>query len=124
MTDQPHITHHDDGTITLHLPEITSLDTQVWAVDIGLTPEALEALRAALALIPEADSTPAEEPEPLPEYMSVTWHRTNDGRPAWAWRCWGAGDCNGRLHLDCSTEEYARRSAHRHVANHHPEETP
>lgn len=49
MTEQPTITPNPDGDgVILHLPDITSLDTQAWSVDIGLTPEALEALRDAL----------------------------------------------------------------------------
>ncbi|MFE9844723.1 hypothetical protein [Streptomyces goshikiensis] len=49
MTDQPTITPNPDGDgVTLHLPEITYLDTQVWSVDIGLTPAGLAALRDLL----------------------------------------------------------------------------
>lgn len=40
-----------DGVI-LHLPEITYLDTQTWAVDVGLTTEGLAALRTLLAVLP------------------------------------------------------------------------
>lgn len=124
MTDQPRLTPNPDGGFLLHLPDVTCIDTQVWSVDIGLTPEALDALRAVLAPNPGTGSTPVEEPEPLPEYMSVTWHRTDDGRPAWAWRCWGHGDCDGHLALDLASEQYARRNARRHVTEAHPEETP
>ncbi|QIJ61442.1 hypothetical protein [Streptomyces sp. JB150] len=49
MTDQPTLTPDPDRNgIVLHLPEITYLDTQVWAVDVGLTREGLAALRALL----------------------------------------------------------------------------
>ncbi|MFD3333560.1 hypothetical protein ACFWV1_13070 [Streptomyces sp. NPDC058700] len=48
-SDTPQITPHGpDGDMLLHLPEITSLDTQVWSVDIGLTPARLAELRALL----------------------------------------------------------------------------
>lgn len=49
-TDLPWIsTPGPDGDgVILHLPEITYLDTQAWAVDIGLTPAGLAALRDLL----------------------------------------------------------------------------
>jgi len=53
MTDQPRITPTSDGGALLHLPEITYLDTQVWAADIGLTADGLRNLRAALDLQPD-----------------------------------------------------------------------
>ncbi|MFD3657005.1 hypothetical protein [Streptomyces sp. NPDC058620] len=37
-----------DGDVMVHLPEITYLDTQQWAVDVGLMPEALVQLRDAI----------------------------------------------------------------------------
>ncbi|TXS16059.1 hypothetical protein EAO71_35120 [Streptomyces sp. ms191] len=47
--DAPRIDTSPDGDgVILHLPEITYLDTQTWAVDIGLTPAGLAALRALL----------------------------------------------------------------------------
>ncbi|CAL9369780.1 hypothetical protein [Streptomyces sp. enrichment culture] len=53
-TTPPTVTPDPDGDgVVLHLPEITYLDTQVWAVDVGLTAEGLAALRAVL------DRTPA-----------------------------------------------------------------
>jgi len=56
----PHITPDPDRDgVILHLPEITYLDSQVWAVDIGLTTDALRALLdAATAHLAAA---PAEE---------------------------------------------------------------
>ncbi|MFJ3923048.1 hypothetical protein [Streptomyces sp. NPDC090022] len=57
MTDQPTITPNPNGDgVILHLPDITYLDTQAWSVDIGLTQEGLDGLRAAL--------TPTTEPAP------------------------------------------------------------
>lgn len=35
-------------SVILHLPYITYLDTQVWSADIGLSEDALAALRLAL----------------------------------------------------------------------------
>ncbi|MEU2426951.1 hypothetical protein ABZ619_39065 [Streptomyces sp. NPDC007851] len=47
--DVPRVTADPGGQgVVLHLPDFTSLDTQVWSVDIGLTPEAFQALREAL----------------------------------------------------------------------------
>lgn len=57
----------------------------------------------------------------LPAFIAVTPYRRDDGKSSWAWRCWGHGDCDGHLHLDCGTEQYARRRADQHLANHHPE---
>lgn len=54
MTDQPRITPNPDGDgVILHLPDITHLDTQAWSVDIGLTHDALAALRNALNELPD-----------------------------------------------------------------------
>ncbi|GAA3384418.1 hypothetical protein [Streptomyces racemochromogenes] len=58
---------------------------------------------------------------PLPNFVTVTTYRTDDNRPAWAWRCWGSGDCDGWLHLDCGSEQRAQRLAERHLADHHSE---
>lgn len=44
----PRLTPNPDGGVILHLPDFTHLDTQVWSVDIGLTDEALAALRNVL----------------------------------------------------------------------------
>lgn len=60
----------------------------------------------------------------LPTFMAVTEYRADNGLLTWAWRCWGDGDCDGWLHLDCGSEDYARRRAHQHVADRHPEPTP
>ncbi|MFB7867314.1 hypothetical protein [Streptomyces sp. NPDC056069] len=50
---KPRITPDPDGDgVILHLPDITHLDSQAWAVDIGLTTDALEALRALLLAHP------------------------------------------------------------------------
>lgn len=57
----------------------------------------------------------------LPGFIDVAEYRTDNNRPSWAWRCWGNGDCDGHLHLGCGTEQYARRRATQHVADHHPE---
>jgi hypothetical protein len=57
----------------------------------------------------------------LPAYMTVTEYRTDDGRTSWAWRCWGDGDCDGWLHLDAGSEQYARKRASQHVTDCHPE---
>ncbi|QBJ94463.1 hypothetical protein D0Z67_29275 (plasmid) [Streptomyces seoulensis] len=56
--EAPTVTSNTDGGVILHLPEITHLDTQVWSVDIGLTPEGLAALRAVLngAEAPQPDT--------------------------------------------------------------------
>ncbi|WP_164720971.1 hypothetical protein [Streptomyces sp. W1SF4] len=49
MTDGPRITPNPDGDgVILHLPDFTHLDTQAWSVDIGLTDDALAALRQLL----------------------------------------------------------------------------
>jgi hypothetical protein len=45
----PRLSPNTDGGWLLHLPDITHLDTQAWSVDIGLTDEALAALRTLLA---------------------------------------------------------------------------
>ncbi|MFD3336117.1 hypothetical protein ACFWV1_26240 [Streptomyces sp. NPDC058700] len=48
-SDTPQLTPHGpNGDMLLHLPEITYLDTQVWSVDIGLTPARLAELRTML----------------------------------------------------------------------------
>lgn len=50
MTDQPRITPNPDGDgVILHLPDFTYLDTQAWSVDIGLTDDAVDALRNVLS---------------------------------------------------------------------------
>lgn len=49
MSEATTITPAPDGDgVTLHLPEFTRLDTQVWSVDIGLTQDGLDSLRDAL----------------------------------------------------------------------------
>lgn len=63
MTDQttePTVTPDPDRDgVILHLPEITYLDTQTWAVDVGLTTEGFAALRTLLG------ATPAVPPSPV-----------------------------------------------------------
>lgn len=55
----------DRGGVILHLPEITYLDTQVWAVDIGLTAQAWAALRTAVRrALAEVDGFSYEGLEP------------------------------------------------------------
>ncbi|MFJ8006146.1 hypothetical protein [Streptomyces fagopyri] len=44
--DETRISADGDGVL-VHLPQVNYLDTQVWSVDIGLTPEALRELRDA-----------------------------------------------------------------------------
>ncbi|MGR3875753.1 hypothetical protein ACUXZZ_45290 (plasmid) [Streptomyces graminifolii] len=44
----PRFTLVPEGGVILHLPDTTYIDTQVWSVDIGLTPQAFQALREAL----------------------------------------------------------------------------
>lgn len=67
MTELPRITPDSDGGVTLHIPDFTHLDTQVWAVDIGLTLEALEALRDLLERDPPIEgSCPGVEMDPNP----------------------------------------------------------
>jgi hypothetical protein len=58
-----------------------------------------------------------------PAYITVTPHTRDDGQHTWAWRCWGSGDCNGHLHLDCGSEARAHRLASQHLADRHPEHT-
>lgn len=53
----PRLTPNPDGGWLLHLPDITHLDTQAWSVDIGLTDEALAALRATLAVAREINGS-------------------------------------------------------------------
>jgi hypothetical protein len=64
-TNLPRITAADDGVL-LHLPEITYLDTQIWAADIGLTTGALQALRDAATVHLDTASTP--KPTPCDEF--------------------------------------------------------
>lgn len=51
--DVPRVTPNPDGGVILHLPQFMSLDTQVWSVDIGLTDNALAALRDVLNELPD-----------------------------------------------------------------------
>jgi hypothetical protein len=60
-----------------------------------------------------------DEPAPLPEFIEVAQYRHDHGHQAWAWRCWGHGDCDGWLALDKSSQEAARRGAERHLADDH-----
>jgi hypothetical protein len=71
--DQPRITPNPDGGALLHLPEITYLDTQVWAVDIGLTADGLRDLRAVLVGELQAATEATEAPtSPEPHvYLST-----------------------------------------------------
>lgn len=56
------ITPDRDGDgVTLHLPDFTRLDTQVWSVDIGLTKDGLDSLRDALCVPATPDSDESEE---------------------------------------------------------------
>ncbi|MEW2302028.1 hypothetical protein AB0958_18980 [Streptomyces sp. NPDC006655] len=69
VVDVPRVTVGPDGQgVVLHLPDFTSLDTQVWAVDIGLTDEAFQELRELL-LTPSgergSETRTAEETERL-----------------------------------------------------------
>lgn len=48
VVDVPRVTLVPEGGIVLHLPDTTYIDTQVWSVDVGLTPQAFQALREAL----------------------------------------------------------------------------
>ncbi len=65
----------------------------------------------------------APDPDPLPPYIDVKEYRTDDGRSAWVFRCWGDGECDGALHLDLGSQSYAERKAREHVAKAHPEPT-
>ncbi|MDJ0460621.1 hypothetical protein [Streptomyces sp. H27-C3] len=59
------------------------------------------------------------EPVDLPAFMNVTEYRHDRGHQAWAWRCWGQGDCKGWLATDMGSEEHARQGAARHLAESH-----
>lgn len=67
-------------------------------------------------------------PAPFPPYIAIKAYRTDDGRNAWVFRCWGDGDCDGVLHLDLDNEPYAEHKARGHIAAAHsttpPEPTP
>ncbi|MEU7416732.1 hypothetical protein [Streptomyces antibioticus] len=63
----------DRSGVILHLPDVSYVDTQVWAVDVGLSPEALEALRTTLAVLP----TPTQSNERRDRYAAAI--RDNDG---------------------------------------------
>lgn len=77
MTDQttsPTVTPDPDRDgVILHLPEITYLDTQAWAVDVGLTTEGLAALRTLLAAY-EASRTQTVERAPLRDRIAAAVH--------------------------------------------------
>ncbi|QIP87603.1 hypothetical protein GLX30_30285 [Streptomyces sp. Tu 2975] len=55
----------------------------------------------------------------LPDFIDVSRYRHDHGHQAWAWRCWGNGDCVGWLSLDHSSQESADRSAHKHLCENH-----
>ncbi|MFD9564413.1 hypothetical protein [Streptomyces sp. NPDC059994] len=86
--EQPRVTVDGDGFL-VHLPEVTYLDTQVWAVDVGLTVEALRQLRDAAdaqlrRLADEAQqqrSTPAASPRCICGDRIERW--TGPGDPGW-----------------------------------------
>ena len=82
-------------------------------------PESFEDQAARLVRHLFDDQPDGEQRATLPAYMSVSEYRTDDGRTAWAWRCWGDGDCDGWLHLDAGTEQYARQRAAQHVTDRH-----
>ncbi|WP_043493773.1 hypothetical protein [Streptomyces viridosporus] len=70
-----------DGVI-LHLPEITYLDTQTWAVDVGLTAEGLAALRAALG-VPAVVEPPADRSALRCVCGDPIERWTGPGEPGW-----------------------------------------
>lgn len=56
----------------------------------------------------------------IPDFIDVSRYRHDHGHQAWAWRCWGTGDCDGWLSLDHFSQESADRSARKHLDNDHP----
>lgn len=56
--------------------------------------------------------------------LVVQPYRTDQGRPAWVFRCWGTDTCNGWLSLDHTSQQSAERARDRHVAEEHTEEQP
>uniref|UniRef100_UPI003F496201 hypothetical protein n=1 Tax=Streptomyces sp. CA-141956 TaxID=3240051 RepID=UPI003F496201 len=87
---QPRITPDPDGDgAILHLPDITHLDSQAWAVDIGLTSAALHDLRALLHASPDSarqdTQTTGDEVVILPPTTQLAYrleHRC-EGETAW-----------------------------------------
>ncbi|MGW4493811.1 hypothetical protein [Streptomyces sp. NPDC004376] len=83
--EAPTVTPNPDGGVILHLPEITHLDTQVWAADIGLTREGLAALRAVLngAEAPQPGTEAAADYQVWPLNRVLTEVRC--GSEDWSW---------------------------------------
>jgi hypothetical protein len=68
---------------------------------------------------------PKEQPTPtVTTGLVVQPYRTDQGRHAWVFRCWGTTTCDGWLSLDHSSEQSAERARDRHIHEAHTEEEP
>lgn len=74
-TEQLRVTVDGDGFL-VHLPEVTYLDTQAWAVDVGLTAEALRQLRDAVDA--ELRRMVAGVPQTAPTSRPSDWRAAAD----------------------------------------------
>lgn len=57
----------------------------------------------------------------IPDFIDVSSYRHDHGHQAWAWRCWGNGNCDGWLSLDHCSHESADRSVSKHLNSEHPD---
>jgi hypothetical protein len=109
------------ASVELSLPIIDVTEIQDAEARI-LIPDTTRDTLTALGWTPPADElAPDTEPapDPLPPYIDIKAYRTDDGRNAWVFRCWGDGDCDGELHLDLDNQPYAQHKARRHIAAAH-----
>lgn len=85
--------------------------------------EALQQRIAAALDEPAAGPTATRAADPHTGLV-VQPYRTDQGRPAWVFRCWGTDTCNGWLSLDHTSQQSAERARDRHVAEAHTPQPP
>lgn len=94
------------------------------------TARALDDIGRALREGSDAKSLPGFAPF-VPEHftrretsddpLAVEPYRNDQGKPAWAFRCWGTTTCAGWLSLDHASENSAEAARDRHLVEAHPE---
>jgi hypothetical protein len=85
--------------------------------------EALQQRIAAALDEPAAGPTATRAADPHTGLV-VQPYRTDQGRPAWVFRCWGTDTCDGWLSLDHTSRQSAERARDRHAAEAHTPQPP